>query len=353
MLVFAAAVSVASVNTGCRSGGWNMPGLSGLSWSKKRPPVSSIAGTREPTQPPSISVPPYPPEDSSSSSASATALASYPGASSDIGTTAGAGPNVTYPGGPDAAPASAAGPGFATGPYSTNGSATAMNQTQQGFYRTSTPQGGSPAASTADARNGYPSGGAYSPNAGYGAESVPQPNGYAGTSPYGNPGFEAAAAPTGGNYAPVTTPGIAPESPDFGYAASADNSYSNAGAGDLYPSTAAGAYPVTNAGTSGSYPVPPGTPGSYGATPYPIAPSSYGGAMPTYGNASPYGAYGTNASAGSAYGTDTSPTTSGASSYGEGYRPGSTSRNGGLLGPDQSSQGTAPSGGTTFPSTYR
>lgn len=46
--------------------------------------------------------------------------------------------------------------GYATGPYGTGGRGSAMTQTQQGFYRTSTPDRGGPVASTADARRLFP-----------------------------------------------------------------------------------------------------------------------------------------------------------------------------------------------------
>ena len=80
-LVVMAALSVALFSTGCRSGGWGMPGSSWVSWGKKKPPTSSIAGTREVPKPPSVSVPPYPSGDTSSTSSIAGMSNGNPSAS--------------------------------------------------------------------------------------------------------------------------------------------------------------------------------------------------------------------------------------------------------------------------------
>ena len=94
-----------------------MPSLSWPSWSKKDPPVSSIAGTRGTPQPPSINVPPYTPGPEGSSSGNG-----YP---TSVASTAQTGPYRT------SSPAansyssqnSATSGNFYTGPYAT-GSAT-------------------------------------------------------------------------------------------------------------------------------------------------------------------------------------------------------------------------------------
>jgi hypothetical protein len=362
-LVVIAAVGVASISTGCRSGGWSMPGSSWVSWGKKKPPASSIAGTREPMQPPSISVPPYPPDDSSSSSATATAMASYPSTSPQGTAPSGYGPMAPGSSGMDSAVPTAAGTtGYATGPYGTGGRGSAMTQTQQGFYRTSTPDGGGPVASTADARGGYspamtPSYSDATSNSGY-----PTPSTY-GATPYG-----ADSPPPGGNYAPVTTPGTNYGAPDYGttnygYPAPAPNgAYPTTPPTMAYPPTAAGnGYPVTRSdpvappGATGGYPANATAPITYGATPYPAGPSSYGDATSTYGASSQNGSYGASATTGSAYGTDSgygAPTgaTTGTSGTSGGYRPGSTSRNNGLLGPTTGTTTSTP--GSTYPSTY-
>ena len=180
-LIVLTAVSLTSISTGCRSGGWGMPSPSWVSWGKKKPPTSSIAGTHEPTQPPSISVPPYPPSDSSSSSASSTAMASQPSSTRGVTPSAyGSTAPAAYT--PESAGPPLAGPtGYPTGPYNTASGDAASVPAQQGFYRPSAPPDGGPAASTADARGGYtppatspygtetPSTGGYPSPASYGA----------------------------------------------------------------------------------------------------------------------------------------------------------------------------------------
>ena len=321
-LVVIAVVSVASFSTGCRSGGWKMPGSSWVSWGKK-PPASSIAGTHDPIQPPSIGIPPYPADDSSSSSAGSTAMASYPSTSptSPLDKPSAYGPSSPTPSGFDGGVQTAAATtGYDTGPYGTGGASSVAPQTQQGFYRTSTPDNGGPIASTADARGAYPpatspSYGPAAPNTGYPAPPT------SGGAPYG-----ADVVPPTGNYAPVTTPVTGYGAPDAGYPAPV--------AGSGYPDT--NSAPVAPLGNNSAYPA--SSPATYGGVPYAAGPSGYTNTPPTYGarvvirsvwdkrhRASPYG---TSAN----YGTATGPA-AGTSSSSGGYPPGSTSRNSSLLSP--------------------
>ena len=266
-LVVLTAVSLTSISTGCRSGGWGMPSSSWVSWGKKKPPTSSIAGTREPTQPPSISVPPYPPSDPSSSSASSTAMASYPSSSRGSAPSAYGSP-APAANMPDSAGQPLAGPtGYATGPYNTASGDAASTPAQQGFYRPSAPLGGGPAASTADAR------GSYTPpaTAPYGAE--PPANGYPSPASYGAAAYAGNPAPTGGNYAPVTTPNPSYGAPEFGAADAgypapdSTGGYPAAAPTTAYPSTPySGGYPSAGSGagpsadTAGGYGPPPASP---------------------------------------------------------------------------------------------
>ena len=156
-LVVIAAVSMTSISTGCRSGGWSMPGSSWVSWGKKKPPTSSIAGTREPI---------------------ATAFDQRAAVSAEmirrllrppprrwpairrrhagrcteclriVGTC------CEYAGFRRATAGGTGGLCHRTVQHGGSGDA-ASTPTQQGFYRPSAPAGGGPAASTADARGGY------------------------------------------------------------------------------------------------------------------------------------------------------------------------------------------------------
>ena len=57
-----------------------MPGSSWVSWGKKKPPTSSIAGTRETPQPPSVSYPPFSSGETTTSSSVASTPSGYPSA---------------------------------------------------------------------------------------------------------------------------------------------------------------------------------------------------------------------------------------------------------------------------------
>ena len=187
--------------------------------------------------------------------------------------------------------------GYATGPYGTGGTGSDSTQTQQGFYRTSTPDNGGPVASTADAR------------------SLSRLHAAQATAPM-CPVRDTLRRPWAVHRAyaaddhaadrqlcaPVTTPVT-----DYDYPASVANSgYPSTPPTAGYPATAAGLnYPATN-----SAPLAPAT---YGATPYAAGPPSYGDAVPTYGAASQYGPYAAAPAApGSAYSSGTS------SAYGAG-----------------------------------
>ncbi len=298
-----------------------MPGSSWLSWNKKKPSRSSIAGTRDPIQPPSIGIPPYPPENGPSSSAGSIATSTYPSTSRGDTPSAYQPPPAGTAGLDGGIQTASAAAGFPTGPYGTGGVSPAASQTQQGFYRSSAPDSG-PIAATADARNSYPS----------------AMSSTAGTAVTG-PGYPAPAAsdaagsyntdwqPPAGNYAPITTPATNRSSADY-----------------AYPET--GATPVTPLGGNSAYPVPAATP--YSATPYPVGPSTYGD-LPAYGgDASVYGPSGRSSATGSVYGTSgTSGAGNAATGASGGYRPGSTGRNSSLLGPTTSGA-PAPSTGTYY-----
>ncbi len=352
-LVVMATLSVALFSTGCRSGGWGMPGSSWVSWGKKKPPTSSIAGTREVPKPPSVSVPPYPASDASSTSSIAGMNNGNPSSTAGRGianpyateNTATGGYGVQQTTGTE---------GYATGPYATGRGTAATASTQQGFYSPTYGATGGPAASTADARAGasYPSAGA-----GYGTNPSPATYGgptYGGTPSYGstpaaeygtpntaNSGYDATgygatgygatgygagqgypAMPPAGDYPSLPTNPY-PTTPESGAA------YPTTGA-DPYaaPVSAAGGYPNPynatpatgyDTGSAGytapnGYAAPTGyaAPGSYAApTGYPAGTSGYGTA-PTSGAAS---GYGTSTSSGSSYSTGD-----------QGYRPGSTGR---------------------------
>ena len=216
-LVVIAAVGVTSFSTGCRSGGWNMPGSSWVSWGKKKPPTSSIAGTREPTQPPSVGVPPYPPDDSSSSSATSTAMASYPSTS----------PPGDKPSAYGLVPArierhqwrSAERRGHQRVRHRTvwhGRQGLARPQTQQGFYRTSPPDSGGPIASTATRGEGIPRRMTPSYSSGESPPRViqlPQQR--------CDPECRTCALPRG-NQSPVTTPVTGYATPEYG---TADSGY--------------------------------------------------------------------------------------------------------------------------------
>ncbi len=327
---------MASLSAGCRSGGWNMPGSSWLSWNKKKPPVSSIAGTRDPIQPPSVSVPPYPASESPSGSPATSALASAATSTSTNNDPASAQAAGMPAGGrSDYGVQPVAGTtGYATGPYSTGnaGALPPAPETQQGFYATSPPPAG-PVASTADARGGYSP--AMSPSWGAGptGPTTPPPTGSA-------------------NFAPVTTPdmGYGPTGPypSTDYPAFAgNNAYPpvQAPAGSVAP-----AYPATSPGPSGvygSYPPPTASvPNSYVAPPVPLGPSGYNGAAPAYTASSQYGGYAGTATP--SYDPGTAPTNSTSSGTTSGYRPGSTSRNSNLLGPASATSGDVPFSSGTY-----
>lgn len=356
LLIAVVAIVFSSVGSGCKSGGWSMPGASWASWGKKKPPTSSIAGTREPTQPPSITVPPYPPDDSSSESN--TALASYPSTKTGNSRTGSLTPSATDTTSPGTQPT-----GYAVGPYPTSsGSASTAQQTQQGFYQNST----TPETATADARNSsgstfQPSYGAEQPNSTYAAPSgygaTTPPTSYGATTPYAAPsGYGATPAPTG-DYA-----GVPSGAADTGYpmnpAGTAGGTYPAPAAG-AYPAPAAGAYPTTDyAGTYPTTNAPYGTnsaapygtnsaPTAYGAMPsgpgQPVAPAGYGPEPAAVYSAS---------SQNSAYGTAAGPAQGSASDTGYQYRPGSTGRNANLLSPSGGTRMATPAGTTTYPNTY-
>ncbi len=319
-------LTLTSLGVGCRSAGWNMPGSSWLSWNKKKPPVSSIAGTHDPIRPPSVSVPPYPASESSHGSPATTALASAATGSSaaaDVGYGQGVGPG-------NAGTQPAAGTAdIAVGPYRTGSASAAPSapNVNQGFYA----QGLSP-SDPASSING--AGGAFATTTGsmFGA-APPSP-----TLPQ-----------TGGmDFAPVTTPERGAEAagpyPSTDYPAFAGASPYPQSSLPSGPPT----YPAPNpdpAGAYGSYPPPTApVPNPYAAPPLP-APSSFGGAA-AYTASSPYGGY-----AGSAppppVGGATSPSLAPSAAAGE-YRPGSTSRNSNLLGPVPSMPGQTPGGSGTY-----
>jgi len=295
-LIVIVAVGVMSLSTGCRSGGWKMPGSNWVSWGKKKPPTSSIAGTHEMTQPPSVAVPPYPPDDSvPSSSASLAAAGARQAEQPSIYQ-----PSTAMPTGVDNAVQPAAATGFPTGPYGTGGAGSIATQTQQGFYRTATPDNAGPIASTADARGAY------------GAVSPPAYDGAAGAPPAGTP-FGPDLAPSGGNLAPITTPAT-PTGSDYSY-----------------PETSPA--PVAPVSAPGTYQSP--APPTYSAAAYPL------GTPSALAPASPYNTYGPPvAPGGSAVGNSYPPGTSAVPSVappsGQ-YRPGSTSRNSNLFSPTSGS----------------
>lgn len=349
LLIAAVAMAFSSVGTGCKTGGWSMPGASWVSWGKKKPPTSSIAGTREATQPPSITIPPYPP--SGPSPESGTALATYPSTGSsgaNMGSTAssiaGGAINTTQP--------STESAGFAVGPYSTSTPDPTGQPTQQGFYQNST----SPETATADARNGYgptfqPNYGTTQPNStysapsGYGAETM-SPTGYgAPTNPYSAPNGYAGNPTPPSNYSGVPG-GMA----DAAYPANPGNpttgDYSAPAATGVYPTAQyPGAYPATNDpyGPNTTAATTPYGPANGGA-PQPVAPTGYGPETPVYSASSQNSAYGTPA------GSDAS--TQNADGSNNAYRPGSTGRNANLLSPSGSTRMATPTGGTTYPNTY-
>lgn len=359
-LVTLSIMLLAVVATGCKSGGWGMSSPSWMSWNKKKPPTSSIAGTRDPIQPPSITVPPYPASGTTGQSALASNASSSPASGTGVAPTA-------YDFSAKSAPSS---PGYATGPYSTGGGAM---PTQQGFYSTSQDSG--PSAYTADSRGG----------------SYPGSRDFGGVSPMG-------AGSSGANHA--TPPAYGP-TPD---------SYSGAGYGmnqptastpfapAQYPATSGWPSPVAAAPGAGSFPVPsqpaafqpgsnlpygtagsPGNPnawgapgsgvpmedGSYESMPYGYADGTpaYDAAAPIYGSfqpsgtGSPMGAYPSTQAPSSPYPSTGYPMTT------DGYRPGSTARSRDFLPPAGTSPPTnfggssstpyAPPGGTYYPTYTR
>lgn len=350
LLIAAVAIAFSSVGSGCKSGGWSMPGASWASWGKKKPPTSSIAGTREPTQPPSITVPPYPPEDASSESS--TALASYPSTGTGGSKTGSMAPTAG-----DTANTGTQPTGYAVGPYPTSSTPTsAAQQTQQGFYQNNT----APETATADARSGYgapfqPSYGAEQPNstyaapAGYGATAPPTGYG-ATTTPYSTPNNFAGDPAPPANYSNLP-PGAADATYPPNATGAATGGYPAPTAGP-YPDTQyagpqyAGPYPATNDQYGPNMTPPPTTygPAAGGAVP-PVAPGGYGAESPAVYSAS---------SQNSAYGapTGTGPATGSVYDANNQYRPGSTGRNANVLNPSGGTRMATPTGGTTYPNTY-
>ncbi|NLX54016.1 MAG: hypothetical protein GXY58_02770 [Planctomycetaceae bacterium] len=218
-----------------------------------------------------------------------------------------------------------------------------MTQTQQGFYRTSTPESGGPAAATADARSsGWSAPDSQFPAPAYASSAYPAPTG--GGAPY-----QAAVPPAAGSYAPVTTPAPnygAPDAQYPQYPASVAIPPANA-----YPTTVAGdSYPVARPDQfapqvpTGAYPATAAVPPNYGAAPYTAAPANYADA-PVYDASSQYGNYATGGEYPATANAAGSPSASG------GYLPGSTSRNSSLLSP---AAGTPPvtTPADPYPGTY-
>lgn len=327
-------VTLACLSAGCRSGGWNMPSANWLSWNKKKPPASSIAGTRDPIPPPSVSVPPYSPAGSSGSSALATTTET-PAVGSDPTSVASAASPL---GGRTEASASPAADtsGYAVGPYSLGsaGSPATPADTDRGFYAPAAAAAG-PVASTADARSGY------SPTASSPWE-VSSPSA----------GFP---APTGGgDFAPLATPdtgyGAAASYPATGYPATMGSA--TAPQTPLpYGGPAAPSYPSTSADPVGGYSsfpttVAPAMPAPSSAPSAPLGSAAYGGVAPAYPAPLPGG--GPEAAAGPMYdaratsGVPTVPASTG------GYRPGSTGRNSSLLDPPTGTSSDAPANSGSY-----
>ena len=203
---------------------------------------------------------------------STTAMASYPSTSPQGDKPSGYGPAAPGSGGgASGIQTAAATGGYATGPYGTGGSGSAMTQTQQGFYRTSTPDSGGPVASTADARRlcpGYAPATLTTPNSGY-----PAPSNY-GATPYG-----ADAAHTRRQLCTGDDAGHGLRTADYGTADYGYPAPASSGANSAipptaaYPTTGAGnGYPVTRPdliapqGANGGYPAAATAPPTYGAT---------------------------------------------------------------------------------------
>lgn len=366
LLVAVAAMALSTVGTGCKTGGWSMPGASWVSWGKKKPPTSSIAGTREPTKPPSISVPPYPPGDSSSTS-SAAALASYP-SNTRNGAAASSATGL-----PNTSPPTASPSDIAVGPYSTSSASRSAPPADQGFYYPESNKAGAPQMATADARNGYAPGyqpgyesnnsgqpnSTFSPPTGYGNTTTPSAYGAAST-PYSPPtGYAAGQTPPVDYAAPApgTTDNSYPTTPvnpaPSGYTAT--GSYPTTPYPGNYPTTEEPGGPYTTPPTSTYGQAPVGETANSGvANPANYGPAGYGQAG--YGqadNGTPAPVYSAS-SQNSAYGAPSGTTYGSGSTYdaNSGYRPGSTGRNANLLGPSGNTRMASPTGGTTYPSNY-
>ncbi len=245
MLVLVSALSVAVFSSGCRSGGWGMPGSSLVSWGKKKPPTSSIAGTHEVPKPPSVSVPPYP---SGGTSPTSSVASTASGATAPRSTSTPYGAGAMGSGGYGIQQTAGA-EGYATGPYNTGRATAATASTQQGFYSPTYSANGGPVASTADARgSAYPAPGApygTSPSASnssspaaYGGLNSPANSAY-GTSPSAAYGASAVPSSSYGPAAPSS--GYPTTSPASDYSSTTPNSgYGTTPGAAAYPSTSAG-----------------------------------------------------------------------------------------------------------------
>ncbi len=331
-IVLIAALSVALVNTGCKSTGWNMPGSSWASWGKKKPPTSSIAGTRTTPQPPSVTVPPYPSTVAATSQngpLNRTASNTGPRASQPATSPAAYGPTPRYP-----AQQTASSGGYFTGPYNTGQASTAG--TQHGFYSPTMSKPAGPAAYTADSRNRttpLPAGSATPRNGSATRTTRPAGStGYPARSPYGPPPAPSYPSSTSTTPSHSSAPGYSsPTTPSQGTAypprATAPGTYATPSY-NRYRSPAS--YPTTPTRTQtppASTSIRPST-SPYGAVPVsatgPIRAANTGNSISR------------SATAGSQPKSYASPSSGG-------YQPGSTARASNLL---------PPTTGTTAPSNY-
>ncbi len=328
-LVALLALSVATCSLGCKSTGWHMPSPNWMSWSKKKPTTSAIAGTRSMPQPPSISVPPYASSNPSTGTPSAYGqTAANSTLRNPSGTNASYGPNGYGQNQLAGTSRPAANSGYYTGPYNTGGAGT-----QRGFYSPTLSQPSGAATYTADTRNGMTRG---TPTTS-GATAAPgQPN----ANPY--------AGSAGGSTAPPLPSASSswPASPRTGYGSTTPGTGYSMPAG----SSGNGAPAAQPSATVPSYPGASATPG-YGAGAGTLSPNipstpvrSYGSSLPVPATSS--GAYNAVSTGWSRNSTGTtSPVSSATSSASTGYRPGSTSRGSNLLGAPE------PSTTTRYPGT--
>ncbi len=338
-----------------------MPGSSWVSLGKKKPPASSIAGTHEAPEPPSITYPPYSSGESKTPSAVASTPNGYP--SSNATSTAATPSSYAVKQADNTS-------GYSVGPYGTGGSSTGA--TQDNFYKPSYPPAGGPVASTADARaNAYPRStsmnGMTPPTSGFPSSTAPNSSSFGGASGYSQPaassyGTGGSGYGTGATTTPrssVTTPIYPPTSPTNGYpAASPSSSYPTAPSSSYatppsnsYPALPSSGYP-TSSSTSPSAALP-----SSGASGY-NAPLPSGYSTTPSGVAAPYNSP-SNYGAPSGYGTpsgyaglpNTGSSTAGGYSASQGFRPGSTGRGRDAFGPTPT-RTASPAGSSVYPSTY-